>query len=93
MAVDLEARPVGLHDVESLEIGTERTDVADAVVVVELGYGHDLAVDHLDHLAGGAVDEAGDVLDRVGVAVVGREVAEVGDDLGEASPFFERMTE
>ena len=93
MAVDLEARSVGLHDLERLEVVAHRPDRVGQVVTAVLGHGHDAEVDDLEHLAGPGVEEHEDALDRLRVTVVGRLGAEVRDAAADAAPVLVRGVE
>ena len=77
VAVDVEARAVGLHDLQRLEVVAHRPDVGGEVRTPVGGHRHHAEVDHLEHLARALVEERDHALDRLRVAVVGRLLAQV----------------
>ena len=83
VALDREARALGLGDLERLEVGAQRPVVL-GVVAARVGReGDDAEVDHLEHLAPAHVDEGQQALERAGVAVVVGRLAQVGQALGD----------
>ncbi len=91
--VDLEARAVGLHDLERLQVVAQRSDGVGQVVPAVLRHRHHAEVDDLEHRARAGVEEREDALDRLRVPVVGRLGAEVGDAAADAAAILVRRVE
>ena len=78
VALDREARAVGLGDVDWTQIRPQGPDRRHVVVPVLGRDRDDAGVEHLDHLAGSGIDEEDQILDRMGVAVVSGGFAQRG---------------
>ena len=93
VAVDREARPLGLGDLERLEVVAHRTDVV-AQVAAALGrQWHDAVVDDLQDLSPSVVDERDEPFDWPGVAVVGVGLPVVREAAADAASLFVREPE
>ncbi len=79
VALHLEARALGLRDLERLEVGAQRSVVL-GVIAAGLGWErHDAQVEHLEYLAAAHVHEGEQPLERPRVAVVLLRLAQVGE--------------
>ena len=93
VAVDREADPVGLGDVEAPEVVAQRLVVLGQVAAALLGQRHHAVVDDVEHLTRRHVHEGEQALDRSGVAVVRRLLAEVRDAPGHAPVVLQRVAQ
>ncbi len=85
VALHLEARALGLRDLERLQVGPRRSVVL-GVVAAGLGWErHDAQVEHLEYLAPAHVDEGQQPLERPRVAVVLLRLAQVGEAARDAA--------
>ena len=75
VAVEREARALGLRDLDRPQIVAVRAPAAVAVVAGRLGHGQRAVVVDAHHLHGVEVDERDQPADRARVAVVAREIA------------------
>ena len=86
-AVDDEARPVGLDNLERLQIGARRRERSAVIIVLLPGNGHEPAVVlHGDDLALDQVDHRDHTLDRMSVGVVLLEGPVIGDGAQDPAP-------
>ena len=85
VALDREARSLGLGDGEGLEVGPQRPVVLGVVAARGGRDGDGAVVEHLEHLATAHVDDGQQALERAGIAVVVGRVAQVGQALGDAT--------
>ena len=93
VALDGEARSLGLADLERLQVCAQRSDVVGEVARVLGRQWHHAGVDDLEHLAPRHVDEGEKPFDRAGIAVVSRRLAEERDAPADAPALLERQAE
>ena len=86
--VDVEARAVGLRDLDRLQVVAHRSDIGREVRTPFRRHRDHAEVDHLEHLTGTLVEEGDHVLDRARVPVVGLRLALIGDAAADAAAFL-----
>ncbi len=93
IAVEVEAGPVRLDDLQGAEAAALGLVVLGQVAAAPRGERHHTEVHHLEDLAPGGVHGGQDTLDRPGVAVVGRLLAVVREAPGDPATLLEGIPE
>ena len=93
-AVDLEARALRLLDMQRLDVGARVLDFMRAVIALLARDRHDrIGVREVDDLAADQVDDGDHALDRMGVAVILKVLAEKADSAHDAGAALELKIE